>query len=46
MFGEGDVTYVWAGTEWYTFGVVVDYMHAVSGWACSRNPDTVLTAQV
>jgi len=42
----GDVTYVWAGTEWLYLALVVDlYARRIIGWACSRSPDTVLTAQ-
>lgn len=42
----GDVTYIWAGTEWLYLAVVLDlYARRVVGWAISRSPDTALTLQ-
>jgi putative transposase len=40
----GDVTYIWAGTEWLYLAVVLDlFARRVVGWACSRHPDSDLT---
>ena len=40
----GDVTYIWAGTEWLYLAVVLDlYARRVVGWAISRSPDSALT---
>jgi putative transposase len=42
----GDVTYVWSGTAWLYWAVVLDlYKRRVIGWACSRHPDSALTIQ-
>lgn len=40
----GDVTYIWAGTQWLYLAVVMDlYARKIVGWACSTRPDTELT---
>ena len=40
----GDVTYIWAGTQWLYLAVVMDlYTRRIVGWACSDSPDTRLT---
>ena len=42
----GDVTYIWAGTQWMYLAVVIDlYARRVVGWAMSTNPDSRLTSQ-
>jgi len=42
----GDVTYIWSGKEWLYLALVIDlYARRIIGWACSRHPDTQLTAQ-
>jgi putative transposase len=42
----GDVTYIWAGTQWLYLAVVIDlYARRVVGWAMSANPDSLLTSQ-
>ena len=42
----GDVTYIWAGTQWMYLAVVIDlYARRVVGWAMSTNPDSHLTSQ-
>jgi putative transposase len=42
----GDVTYIWAGTQWLYLAVVIDlYARRVVGWAMSTHPDSQLTAQ-
>lgn len=42
----GDVTYVWAGTCWLYLAVILDlYTRRVVGWACSKHPDSELTAK-
>lgn len=40
----GDVTYIWAGTQWLYLAVVMDlYARKIVGWACSDSPDSALT---
>lgn len=40
----GDVTYIWAGTEWLYLAVVMDlFARKIVGWACSSSPNTDLT---
>ncbi len=40
----GDVTYIWAGTQWLYLAVVMDlYARKIVGWACSTSPDSTLT---
>jgi len=40
----GDVTYIWAGTQWLYLAVVMDlYARKIVGWACSTSPDSELT---
>ena len=40
----GDVTYIWAGTQWLYLAVVMDlYARKIVGWACSNSPDSELT---
>lgn len=40
----GDVTYIWAGTQWLYLAVVMDlFTRKIVGWACSDRPDTDLT---
>jgi len=40
----GDVTYIWAGTQWLYLAVVMDlYARRIIGWACSDSPDSELT---
>jgi len=40
----GDVTYIWAGTEWLYLAVVMDlFARKIVGWACSTSPNTDLT---
>lgn len=40
----GDVTYIWAGTQWLYLAVVMDlYARKIVGWACSTRPDSELT---
>lgn len=40
----GDVTYVWAGTQWLYLAIVIDlYARRIIGWACSTRPDSQLT---
>ncbi len=40
----GDVTYIWAGTQWLYLAVVMDlYTRRIVGWACSDSPDSELT---
>lgn len=40
----GDVTYIWAGTQWLYLAVVMDlYARKIIGWACSDSPDSQLT---
>lgn len=42
----GDVTYIWAGTQWLYLAVVMDlYARRVVGWATSNSPDSLLTSQ-
>ena len=42
----GDVTYIWAGTQWLYLAVVMDlYARRVVGWAMSTHPDSLLTCQ-
>lgn len=42
----GDVTYIWAGSQWLYLAVVLDlYARRVVGWAISRSPDSELTKQ-
>jgi len=42
----GDVTYIWAGTQWLYLAVVLDlYARRVVGWAISSSPDSALTKQ-
>lgn len=40
----GDVTYIWAGTQWLYLTIVMDLVaRKIIGWACSRSPDSALT---
>lgn len=40
----GDVTYIWAGTQWLYLAVVLDlFARKIVGWACSDSPNTDLT---
>ncbi len=40
----GDVTYIWAGTQWLYLAVVMDlYARKIVGWACSTRADSGLT---
>ena len=40
----GDVTYIWAGTQWLYLAVVMDLCaRKIVGWAFSDSPDTDLT---
>ena len=40
----GDVTYIWAGTEWLYLAVIMDlFSRRIVGWACSNSPNTDLT---
>jgi len=40
----GDVTYIWAGTQWLYLAVIMDlYARKMIGWACSDSPDSDLT---
>ena len=40
----GDVTYIWAGTQWLYLAVVMDlFARKIIGWACSNSPDSELT---
>lgn len=40
----GDVTYIWAGTQWLYLAVVMDlFKRRIVGWSCSTSPDTNLT---
>ena len=40
----GDVTYIWAGTQWLYLAAVIDlYSRRIIGWACSHSPDSNLT---
>lgn len=40
----GDVTYVWAGTQWLYLALVIDLCaRRIVGWACSTSPDSELT---
>ncbi len=40
----GDVTYIWAGSQWLYLAVVMDlYARKIIGWACSNSPDSELT---
>ena len=40
----GDVTYIWAGTQWMYLAVVMDlFKRKIVGWACSDSPDTDLS---
>ena len=40
----GDVTYIWAGTQWMYLAVVMDlFKRRIVGWACSNSPNTNLT---
>ncbi len=40
----GDVTYIWAGTQWLYLAVVMDLVaRKIVGWACSNRPDSALT---
>ena len=42
----GDVTYVWAGTQWLYLALVIDlYARRIVGWSCSTSPDSELTLQ-
>jgi len=42
----GDVTYIWAGTQWMYLAIVIDlYARRVVGWAMSANPDSKLTVK-
>lgn len=42
----GDVTFIRSGTQWLYLAIVIDlYRRRVVGWACSRHPDSTLTAQ-
>lgn len=39
----GDITYIWAGSQWAYLAVVIDlYARKVIGWAISRSPDSAL----
>lgn len=41
----GDVTYIWAGTQWLYLAAVLDlHVRKIVGWACSDSPDSELTA--
>ena len=41
----GDVTYIWAGTQWLYLAVVMDlYARRIVGWSCSSSPDSELTS--
>ncbi len=41
----GDMTYVWAGTQWLYLAVVMDlYARKIVGWACSESSDAELTS--
>lgn len=43
-FWCGDVTYIWAGTQWLYLAVVMDlFKRKIIGWACSDSPDSNLT---
>ena len=40
----GDVTYIWAGTQWLYLAAVMDlFTRRIVGWACSDSPDSHLT---
>lgn len=40
----GDVTYIWAGSQWLYLAAVMDlYARKIVGWACSTSPDSTLT---
>ena len=40
----GDVTYLWAGTQWLYLAVVMDlFSRKIVGWACSDSPDSQVT---
>lgn len=40
----GDVTYIWAGSQWLYLAIVIDlYARKIVGWACSDSPDSNLT---
>jgi len=40
----GDVTYIWAGTQWLYLAVVMDlYARKIIGWACSDSADSEIT---
>ncbi len=42
----GDVTYIWAGTQWLYLAVVIDlYARRIVGFAMSTHPDSRLTCQ-
>ena len=42
----GDVTYIWAGTQWLYLAIVIDlYARRIVGCAMSTHPDTDLTVQ-
>jgi putative transposase len=44
LLDRGDVTYLWAGTQWLYLAVVMDrYARRVIGWAMSMSPDSRLT---
>lgn len=41
---NGDVTYIWAGTQWVYLATVMDlYRRELVGWAMSDSPDSELT---
>ncbi len=45
-FWCGDVTYIWAGTQWLYLAVVMDlYARKIIGWAYSDSPDSELTSK-
>jgi len=40
----GDVTYIWAGTQWLYLAVVMDlFARKIVGWSCSDSPNTDVT---
>lgn len=42
----GDVTYIWAKTQWVYLALVIDlYARRIVGWAVSDSPDSALTIQ-
>ncbi len=41
----GDVTYIWAGTQWMYLAAVMDlFKRKIVGWACYDSPDSNLTS--